>query len=135
MLPRRIPKAPKRASRWRSQAHCNFVRSHACSACGSMVAIEVAHVRLGSGAGVGQKPDDWRTVSLCGGLYGCHSQQHRVGEETFWYSAGKDPQALIDEFCAASPKRWEIDDIRKDLDRSPREPGLPNKRPGVTPDV
>jgi hypothetical protein len=28
MLPARIPKKPKRSTRWRSQAHCNFVRSH-----------------------------------------------------------------------------------------------------------
>jgi transcription elongation factor Elf1 len=123
MLPRRIPKAPKRASRWRSQAHCNFVRSHACSACGSVQAIEVAHVRIGSGAGVGQKPDDWRAVSLC---KICHGTQHQIGERSFW--KGINVERLIDEFCAASPKRWEIDDIRKS---SPREPGLANNRPGV----
>ena len=85
MLPPRIPKVPKRATRWRSAAHCNFVRSHACSACHSTAAIEVAHVRLGSGAGMGQKPDDHRTVSLC---HECHSRQHRLGEATFWQ--GKD---------------------------------------------
>jgi hypothetical protein len=75
MLPQRIPKPKKRATRWRSQAHCNFVRSHGCSvaACHG-VPIEVAHVRNGSGAGMGQKPDDWRTASLC--RYH-HAEQHR----------------------------------------------------------
>ncbi|MBO9580314.1 MAG: DUF968 domain-containing protein [Sphingobium sp.] len=109
MLPRRIPKAPKRASRWRSQAHCSFVRSHACCNCHSMAAIEVAHVRIGSGAGVGQKPDDWRTVSLC---RDCHATQHRNGERSFWaaykVATGQDVETLIEEFITASPKRLEI---------------------------
>lgn len=115
MLPRRIPKAPKRASRWRSQAHCNFVRSHACSVCGSTAAIEVAHVRIGSGAGVGQKPDDFRTVSLC---RECHATQHTVGELTFWKTSmvtqGIDVAALIEEFCNASPRAAEIRAVRRD---------------------
>lgn len=123
MLPKRIPKAPKRASRWRSQAHCNFVRSHACSACGSVQAIEVAHVRLGSGAGIGQKPDDWRTVSLC---KICHGSQHQMGELTFW--DGIDVERLIGEFCKASPKRHEILDAQRES--SPREPVAANNRPG-----
>lgn len=109
MLPRKIPKAPKRASRWRSQAHLNFVRSHACSVCDSIAAIEVAHVRLGSGAGMGQRPDDFRTVSLC---KACHSAQHRVGEQTFW--RGIDVEALIDAFCKASPKAAEIRRVRQE---------------------
>jgi len=109
MLPRRIPKAPKRSSRWRSIAHCNFVRSHACSMCDSTAGIQVAHVRLGSHAGIGQKPDDWRTVSLCAS---CHRLQHGLGEETFWQ--GKDVAALIDAFCKAGPKRAEIAEARRE---------------------
>jgi hypothetical protein len=108
-LPPRIPKKPKRASRWRSQAHCNFVRSHGCCVCYSWTSIEVAHVRNGSGAGVGQKPDDWRTVSLC---QVCHSLQHRMGEHTFWM--GRDVEALIAEFIKASPKRQEIEAVRRE---------------------
>lgn len=107
MFPARIPKPPKRSSRFRSQAHCNFVRSHACCNCGSQTAIEVAHVRLGSGAGISQKPDDWRTVSLC---KHCHQEQHNGGEATFW--AGRDVEALIDEFCRRSPKAREIREAR-----------------------
>lgn len=112
MLPRKIPKAPKRASRWRSQAHCNFVRGHVCSACGSEVAIEVAHVRMGSGAGMGQKPDDWRTVSLC---RDCHALQHNIGEPTFWCRPTLNVEALIDAFCKASPKAAEIRKVRADV--------------------
>lgn len=103
-LPRRIPKKPKRATRWRSQAHCNFVRSHECCVpdC-TKRPIEFAHVRLGSGAGMGQKPDDFRGVSLCAEH---HRRQHNIGEEYFW--RGIDVEGLIAEFCKASPKAREI---------------------------
>jgi 5-methylcytosine-specific restriction endonuclease McrA len=109
MLPARIPKKPKRASRWRSQAHCSFVRGHACSTCGSTAGIEVAHVRFGSGAGMGQKPDDWRTVSLC---KECHQRQHAVGEPTFW--SGTPIEELIDAFISASPKRRDIEQAMRE---------------------
>jgi hypothetical protein len=111
-LPTRIPKPKKRASRWRSQAHLSFVRKHACANCGSMVNIEAAHVRLGSESGVGQKPDDFRAVSLCGGFAGCHTKQHLVGERTFW--RGRDVETLIAEFIKASPKRHEIEAVMKE---------------------
>jgi hypothetical protein len=93
VLPRRIPKKPKRATRWRSQAHCNFVRGFRCAV-------------------VGQKPDDWRTVPLCGGIEGHHARQHRVGETTFWQAyevmTGETVEDLIAALCKASPKAREI---------------------------
>lgn len=67
--------------------------------------IEVAHVRLGSGAGMAQKPDDWRTVSLCRHH---HSEQHMLGERSFWRAAQIDVEALIKLFIMNSPKRAEI---------------------------
>lgn len=107
MLPARRPSKAKRATRWRSQAHCNFVRSHHCSNpnCphGGSEPTEVAHVRIGSGAGIGQKPDDWRAVSLC---RACHRRQHEIGERAFW--AGFDVEPLIGAFCAASPRAPQI---------------------------
>ncbi len=107
-LIRKIPKPPKRSTRWRSQAHCNHVRSHACLICNDTVAIEVAHVRFGSGAGIGQKPDDWLTVSLC---RDCHRRQHEVGEPSFWRNF---PVAdAIEEFIKSSPKRAEIERKRE----------------------
>lgn len=117
MLPARIPKKPKRATRWRSQAHCNFVRSHGCSVLGcDGRPIEVAHVRMGSGAGIGQKPDDWNVVSLC--RYH-HAEQHRLGEWTFWKHIGeRDPWDLRDEFIKASPKRHEIEAVRKERENA-----------------
>lgn len=80
-----------------------------------MAGIEVAHVRLGSGAGIGQKPDDWNSVSLCGGVEGCHAKQHRIGEQTFW--KGRDVEAIIEAFCHASPKRREIEDAKRERGR------------------
>ena len=122
MLPRRIPKPPKRATRWKSQAHLAFVRSHACCVCGSATRIEAAHVRLGSGAGIGQKPDDWRAVSLCAGPHGniaeqlgCHNRQHVIGEETFW--RGIDVERLIAEFIKASPRRRQIEQAMKEREQ------------------
>ena len=108
MLPPRIPKKAKRATRWRSQAHAAFVRSHECCVPGCTGRpIQFAHVRLGSGAGIGQRPDDWRAVSLC---QFHHGYQHQVGEETFWRDEAKlDPEKLIREFIAASPRRAQIE--------------------------
>lgn len=129
-LPRRIPKPAKRASRWRSQAHITFVRGYACCRCGETSNVQAAHVRLGSGAGIGQKPDDWRTVSLCGssGVFeGCHQLQHRIGEERFW--RGTDVGALIEEFIKASPKRAEIERVRKDRESSTEGRGRPISAP------
>ena len=109
MLPPKLPKRPKRESRWRSQAHCAFVRSHACSRCHDTAGIEVAHVRMGSGAGLSQKPDDFRTVSLC---RVCHAEQHTFGERTFWQD--RNVESLIEAFCKASPKAPEIARVRRE---------------------
>lgn len=125
MLPRRIPKEPKRASRWKSIAHRDFVRGFACAMCGSMTGVIPAHVRIGSGAGMGQKPDDWRTAPLCDGpnanadeQLGCHNRQHALGERTFWdqyeKQHGQTVEQLLSEIIAASPKRAEIERIRKE---------------------
>lgn len=112
MLPRRITKPTKRASRWRSQAHCSFVRSHECcvAGCGGRP-IEVAHVRRGSGAGVGQKPDDWNTMSLCREH---HAEQHRIGELSFEALHDLDMREMADRFADASPKAAEIRTIKRE---------------------
>ncbi len=125
MLPRRIPKPAKRASRWRSQAHRDYIRGFACAVCGSSTNREVAHVRINSGAGIGQKPDDWRTVPLCAGpnsnvdqQLGCHDRQHIIGERTFWqqYEAaqGQGVERLIYELIEGSPKRTEIRQVQRE---------------------
>ena len=56
---------------------------------------------------MGQRPDDFRTVSLC---KPCHVSQHENGERTFW--KGRDVEALIEAFCKASPKAADIRRVR-----------------------
>lgn len=79
------------------------------------VPIEAAHVRLGSGAGAGQKPDDFRAVSLCKAH---HARQHEIGERTFWadYEASGhgNVEDLIEAFCNASPKAAEIARVKRE---------------------
>lgn len=116
MLPRRQAKTAKRASRWKSQAHLTFVRSFHCAMplCDD-APIEAAHVRIGSGAGMGQKPDDWRAVPLCKQH---HQSQHSIGESTFWRKyenqSGQNVESLITELCDASPRRSQIRDAKKE---------------------
>ena len=106
MLPRRIAKDPKRSKRWRSPAHCSFVRSHECCVSGCRGRpIEVAHVRRGSDAGMGRKPSDWFTISLCREH---HAEQHTIGEASFEAKYTINMLTLAEEFAAASPKRREI---------------------------
>jgi hypothetical protein len=104
---------------WRSQGHLNFIRReklHGKRKCSIALPRSLSDVAItgdaysnalmfayGSGAGMGQKPDDWRVVPLCREH---HTQQHTVGEQTFWN--GVDIEALIEAFCKASPKAREI---------------------------
>lgn len=112
MLPRRIPKEKKQSLRWRSQAHCSFVRSHECCVPGCTARpIEVAHVRRGSDAGMGRKPSDFFTLSLCKDH---HSEQHRIGEQSFERRYGLDLLATANEFAEASPKAAEIRRVRQE---------------------
>lgn len=122
MLPQRIPKKPKRATRWRSQAHCSHVRKFACAMCGSMTNVVAAHVKLGAHTGASQKGDDWLTTPLCDGPFsnidgelGCHNRQHIIGEQTFWNEYadrhGQSVERLLSELCATSPKRHEIEQL------------------------
>lgn len=114
---RKLPKKPKRETRFRSQRHLKHVRSFACCACDSEVNIEAAHVRLGSDGGMSMKPSDFYAVPLCGGPHGCHQRQHTQGERTFWH--GKDVQAVMGELIRTSPVRREIEQHR-DKSQRPR---------------
>lgn len=113
MLPARIKKPGNRSGRWKSQAHCTFVRSHHCvvPSCGGLP-IEVAHIRSGSDAGTGRKPSDWYTVSMC---QEHHSEQHRIGEVSFQEAHGINLHALADAFAKASPRWPEINRARQEL--------------------
>lgn len=106
MLPRKIPKAAKRTGRWKSTAHRNFVGQNQCCVPGcNGRPIEVAHLRNGTDAGMGRKASDWFTISLCRDH---HSEQHRIGEQSFQKAHGIDMHALAAEFAQKSPKAMEI---------------------------
>ena len=107
MLPRRISRKSDKAEKGRrSPAHRAWVRGHACSACGTETAIECAHVREGTDGGMGIKPSDRWTISLC---KDCHAEQHRVGEGPFERSHGINMKALASEFFRKSPHRFKLE--------------------------
>lgn len=125
MLPNRRPKPEKpqrekREKRWRSPAHTKWLTTEFnCCNCGSSTNVIAAHYRFGSNAGIGQKPDDWRTTPLCDGPFanifgalGCHQVQHQIGEPRFWEKYQREKcqtvDQLIDDLCRASPKAAEI---------------------------
>lgn len=105
-LPARIPKKRNRSERWRSQAHCTFVRGHQCCVAGcDGRPIEVAHLRVRTDAALGRKASDFYTISLCRVHHGI---QHAIGELKFQSVQKLDFHMLAEEFCAASPKSREI---------------------------
>ena len=90
-IPRRVARSkPKPEFRRRAQ-HLAFVRQISCVACGKAAPSEAAHVRLGTDAGVGIKPSDCYSVSLC---TSCHELQHRFGELRFWSVLRIDPLSV-----------------------------------------
>jgi len=106
-LPPRIKRdSGKKNAGKRSPAHRAFVRGHACSGCGSTTAIECAHVRVGTDGGVGAKPSDRWTISLC---RECHSEQHRIGEPAFEKLVGINMKQLAEAFFKASPHRFKLE--------------------------
>lgn len=121
-LPKRKPKVDDPQKRWRSSAHTGWLtRNFCCAACGAIENIQAAHVSIGSEPSMGMKPDDFRTVPLCGpsiGKEGCHNVQHRVGERTFWqdYEAklGQSVEDLIVSLCKASPKSTDIARVKRE---------------------
>jgi hypothetical protein len=47
-----------------------------------------------------------------------HAEQHRCGELTFWdHVVESDPDTVIEAFIKASPKRAEIERIRKEREQ------------------
>lgn len=90
----------------RSPAHRAWVRGHACSACGSTIGIECAHVRNGTDGGTGIKPSDRWCISLC---KECHYMQHRFGEIAFEETNGINMKSLAEEFFRASPHRKKLE--------------------------
>lgn len=103
-LPARIRDVPTRPERRiRCPAHTSWVRQHSCvvARCEGRP-IEAMHVRLGSHAGMGQKPDDSVTVSGCSAH---HAESHRIGEASFQAKYGLNLLEIAAEFASKSPYR------------------------------
>ena len=102
-LPARHKIEYTREKRWRCPAHLAWVRKFKCCVPGcDGMPIEAAHVRSGTGGGVGMKPgDDW-VISLC---QKHHQDQHAFGEYEFEIYHRIDMKALAQEFFAKSPHR------------------------------
>lgn len=65
----------------KNEKHLKWLRTLPCCVTGKVGNVVAAHIRKGSGAGMGQKPDDNLTVPL---NYWEHSKQHNEGELTYW---------------------------------------------------
>jgi len=119
-LPPRVarPRVGEARGPTRCPGHLAFVRGHACCVAGPECSgpVEAAHVRRGSGAGMGRKPDDDRAVSLCRWH---HRQQHDLGEARFERLHGVDLEALAREFARRSPS-WQRLLARQRASRDPR---------------
>jgi hypothetical protein len=107
-LPKRRRANSRRSDQRRFPGHCAWVRGHQCSVPGcDQPTIECAHVRTGSDGGIGLKPSDQYTISLCREH---HAEQHRIGEPLFEKRYGMNLVALARQFAERSPhlKKWRV---------------------------
>jgi hypothetical protein len=106
LLPQRIERSRKEPDSRTCPAHRAWVRSHHCCVPGCrQVPIECAHVRSGTDGGIGLKPSDRWTISLC---VSHHAEQHRVGEAGFQRLYGMDLRELAALFAKQSPHRLRL---------------------------
>ena len=102
-LPNRLQKERKPTPERECPGHRAWVRRHHCCVPGCLnLPIECAHVRTGTDGGVGLKPSDRWTVSLCSTH---HAEQHRIGEKQFELRYRLDLRALAAAFAMRSPHR------------------------------
>ena len=106
-LPPRIKRNSGKADEGRrSPAHRAWVRGHQCSVPGCKgMPIECAHVRDGTDGGMGFKPSDRWTISLCKAH---HFEQHQISEAVFEQKYGIDMKALAAEFFRNSKHRHKL---------------------------
>ena len=106
VFPRLKPKQPRERAKRTCAGHRAWVRRHDCSVRGcKRLSIECAHVRSGTGGGVGLKPSDRWAISLCEFH---HREQHRIGERAFQAKHSLDLCALAQEFAQRSPYRLKL---------------------------
>lgn len=123
-----------RDPRQQDETHLAFVRKQPCCVCGSRREIEAAHIRYACNAvgkrptGMGEKPHDRWTVSLCAYHHrtGIDSQ-HNNNEREWWIMRGLNPFTIAAELWkasggedrAATPKP--VKQPRKIKSRQPRD--------------
>ena len=107
-------KLPNRLERERSRepdsrdcpAHRAWVRRHHCCVPGCLRRpIECAHVRRETDGGIGLKPSDRWSISLCREH---HIEQHAMGEMAFEGRYGIDLRELAELFARQSPHRLKL---------------------------
>ena len=86
--------------RQRDDEHLKLIRDCPCVSCGIDPCGEAAHIRMGMGGGLGRKPNDCRSISLC---HSCHMRQHDIGEKKFWGDLGIDPLRIAESLYKLSP--------------------------------
>jgi len=100
-FPSLLPPQPSKKTSRTCAAHRNWVRRHRCSVPGCRnLPIECAHVRTGTDGGLGLKPSDKWTISLCQ-LH--HLEQHEIGEAAFELRYDLNLIELASEFASRSP--------------------------------
>lgn len=75
-------------SMYRSKKYMEFIRSLPCCASGSEWQVVSHHVRKNQGAGIGQKPSDYRCIPL---THDIHMELHSVGEVSTYMKYSIDP--------------------------------------------
>ena len=106
-MPAKITRSRRVDAHRECPAHRAWVRRHHCSVPGCKnQPIECAHVRLGTNGGIGLKPSDRFTISLCR-LH--HAEQHQIGEAAFQKEYGMDLLAIARDFARRSPHWLRLD--------------------------
>ena len=99
LFPQRLPKSRSKHERRPAPPIEHGYVGIAARCRGVRTPIECAHVRSGTDGGVGVKPSDKWTISLC--AYH-HRQQHHIGEAAFEARYKIDLKALAAEFARRS---------------------------------
>ena len=100
--------------RIRNDKHLAFLRQLLCCICKDNTTVEAAHIRFSDArihkvnSGIGQKPDDFFTLPLCGKH---HREQHSMNEKLFWQQYGIDPVLLALAIFAVSGDAEEAERI------------------------
>ena len=98
--PRQLGKQP----RMEDPAYLESAQGRSCEAMGPHQGDVVAcHIRAGSMAGKGRKPDDWRTVFMC---VKCHADQEANPGMKWWFLHIDVPLRYWPAYPIYTGERW-----------------------------